>query len=262
VSDSAGVSLGRGGILAQLGLTTAIDPPTASGSATVVAELCVPGTEVRRTSVIATWADILTGAVAGTAIDPRIPLTLDLEVQLLRPILAGTSLRLEAQPVKVGRTVILCRCRVLDAASDGEVARCFVSFIASPNPAHVWGEGGFPALGHLGGRLEVPLAERIGSRIVQPGTAEVPHRPDGLNASGAIQGGLVAFGAEEAVRTAIDRPTVVDSLVLRYLRPFEIGPAVCVSELVGRGGDRAVVELTDAGSGKLGAVATVRLLAL
>jgi acyl-coenzyme A thioesterase PaaI-like protein len=252
--------LGARSILSELGLTTRVGEGAAEGSVTVVPEMCVTATRVLRTSVIATWADILTGAVAGMAMEPRIPLTLDLEVQLLQPIVDGRELRLEAEPVKIGRTVTLAQVAVR-AASTGELlARSYVSFIASPNPDHVWPSGRFPELAHLGKRLAVPLAERIGSRIVEPGTAEVPYRGDGLNASGAIQGGIVCFGAEEAARSAAEAAgaqTVVEHLVLRYLRPFSIGPAVCVAELTG---ERAVVELTDAGSGKLGALATMRLL--
>ena len=256
MSDSA--PLARDSIVAQLGLRTTVDGGTARGQAEVVEELCIPGTGLLRTSVLATWADVLTGAVAGIAIDPKIPLTADLEVHLRRPLPIGTAVVVDARPVKLGRTVLLVEADVRDATTDEPVAVAVVSFIASPNPEHVWADG-FPQLGHLGGRLSVPLAERIGSRIVAPGTAEVPHRPDGLNASGAIQGGLVAFGAEEAAGSTRAEPSVVQSLVLRYLRPFSVGPAVAVAEPLGD--DLVVVRMTDAGTGKPGALATVRLAA-
>ena len=45
-------------------------------------------------------------------------------------------------------------------------------------------------------------------------------------------------------------------LNLRYLRPFSVGPARATAT---RQGPLVVVDLEDAGSGKLGAVATVRL---
>ena len=246
---------GKGSILAELGLRTAVDGPTAHGVAEVVDELCLPGTSALRTSVLATWADILTGAVAGVAIDPRIPLTLDLEVQLQRPVPAGIEIRVDAEAVKVGRRVILTEARFCDAASGEPFGLALVSFIASPNPEHVF-EGGFPKLTHLGGRLDVALAERVGGTLVEAGTFDLPRRPDGLNASGAIQGGLVALGAEEAVRSALGTPAVPTSLTVRYLRPFAIGPARCVAEVRD---DLAVVRLTDLGTGKLGAMATMRL---
>ncbi|MCK9927475.1 hypothetical protein MXD62_09875, partial [Frankia sp. Mgl5] len=60
-------------------------------------------------------------------------------------------------------------------------------------------------------RLPVPLAERVGSVVVAPGTVEVPRRADGLNAGGAIQGGLVAFAAEEAATSSTQGPTALTS---------------------------------------------------
>jgi len=74
-----------------------------------VAEACVPGTSILRTSVIGTWADVIAGIIAGYAINPRIPLTLDLEVHILKPARVGTRIRSEATPVKVGRTVTVVR---------------------------------------------------------------------------------------------------------------------------------------------------------
>jgi acyl-coenzyme A thioesterase PaaI-like protein len=85
---------------------------------------------------------------------------------------------------------------------------------------------------------------------------ELPHLPDGLNASGAIQGGLVAVAVEEAVGSLAGPEARVGMLNLRYLRPFSVGPARATAT---RQGPLVVVDLEDAGSGKLGAVATVRL---
>jgi acyl-coenzyme A thioesterase PaaI-like protein len=242
-------------IIAELGLRTAADGPVVRGAAEVVPELCVPGASMLRTSVFATWADVVTGYVAGRSMDPRIPLTLDLEVQLHGRAVAGDRVVCEASALKVGRTVVVCEARFHDDASGALLAIALGSFIASPDPTHVF-PGGFPCVDQMmTGRLVEPLAERIGRRTIAPGTVDVPHRPDGLNASGAIQGGLVAFGAEEAVMSLVDHAVVIESMNVRYLRPFSIGPARAVAEDLG---DLAVVHLTDMGAGKLSAVATVR----
>ena len=254
MSDSVPVA-GQSNIVAELGLRTTLQGETTHGVARVVDEACVPGTSTLRTSVLATWADIVTGAVAGTSIDPRIPLTLDLEVQLHRLVPSGVELRLEAEPVKVGRRIILTEVRICDAASDETFGMALVSFVASPNPEHVF-EGGFPKLANLEGRLAVPLAERIGGTVVEPGTFDLPRRPDGQNASGGIQGGIIVFGAEEAARSLFDTPSVATSLTVRYLRPFTNGPARCVAEVHG---SLAVVRLTDLVTGKIGAFVTMRL---
>jgi acyl-coenzyme A thioesterase PaaI-like protein len=239
----------------ELGLRTVIDGDTVRGSAEIVPEICVPGTDTVRTSVLATWADVVAGMVAGYAVNPRIPLTLDLEVQLQGPARAGTRIVVVANAIKVGRTVVVCEAQFNDEQTGKPIALSLASFMASPDPSHVF-EGGFPVIAPTDQRLTMPLAERIGSRVLEPGTAEVPWREDGLNASGAIQGGLVAFAAEAAAMSLVDYPTVVHALNLRYLRPFTTGPATAVAT---GDGVMSLVRLTDSGTGKPGAVATVRL---
>jgi len=247
--------LGRSTIIAELGLHTAADGPVVRGRVAIVPEVCAPGTTMVRTSVLATWADIVTGFVAGQTVNPRVPLTLDLEVQLQSGAHAGDRVVVDATAVKVGRTVIVCEARFVDELAGTPVAVAHASFIASPDPDHVFA-GGFPGPTMLGGRLTVPLAERIGARTIAPGCVEVPHRPDGLNASGGIQGGLVAFAAEEAVLSLAADASVLEALNVRYLRQFSVGPAQAVAE---RHDGMAIVHLTDAGAGRLCAIASARL---
>jgi acyl-coenzyme A thioesterase PaaI-like protein len=239
----------------ELGLRTAIDGDTVVGYAEIVPEACAAGTDTVLTSVLATWADVAAGTVAGHAVNPRIPLTLDLEVQLQGAARSGTRIVVVASAVKVGRTVVVCEATFHDEQSGQPIALALASFIASPDPSHVF-DGGFPLIAPSDQRLTMPLGERIGSRVLAPGTAEVPWRPDGLNASGAIQGGLVAFAAEAAAMSLVDRPSIVHALNVRYMRPFTTGPATAVAT---GNGVMSLVRLTDSGTGKLGAVATVRL---
>lgn len=240
--------------VAELGLRTVADGPAIQGHTEVVPELCVPETSILRTSVLAIWADILTGYVAGQALNPRIPVTLDLEVQLHRSARLGDRIRADAIALKAGRTVVVCETRFRNETSGELVALAHVSFVASPDPQHVF-PNGFPSLARLDGRLSTPLADRIGLRTVAPGTAELPRRPGGLNAVGAIQGGLVAVVAEQSAMSLVARPSVIAAFNLRYLRGVAIGPARAVAE---EHGDFAVVHVTDAGSGKLCVVATAR----
>ena len=104
--------------------------------------------------------------------------------------------------------------------------------------------------------LQVPLAERLQRRILEPGVVEMPRLPDGLNATGAIQGGLVAFAAEEAALSQVEGPAVVDALTVRYLRAFSVGPLRASAR---EQNGVFEIDLTDTGTGKLGAVATARL---
>lgn len=242
-------------IVAELGLRVEVAGADRHGFAEIVPAMCVPGTSLARTSVLATFADVIAGTVAGQAVHPRIPLTLDLELQLHGPVRAGDRLELVSTPVKTGRTVTVCETTFRNTRTGDLTATSFASFIASPNPAHVFADG-FPRVLHVPDPLRVPLAERIGSARLAPGTAEVPKRPDGLNASGAIQGGIVAFAAEEAVLSLLDHPTALSSLTVRYLRPVSTGPGRATAEVHGRA---ATVRIVDAGTGKLCTLATARL---
>ncbi|MEX5712976.1 hotdog domain-containing protein [Parafrankia sp. FMc6] len=242
--------------MSELGLRVAADGLEMHGRAEVVSQMCVPGSSTLRTSVFATWADVLSGAVAGQALNPRIPLTLDLEVQLHDGARQGDQIAAVATAVKIGRTVLVCETRFRNERTGALAALAYVSFIASPDPRHVFPDG-FPSLAHISGQLTEPLAERIGSRTVAPGTVEVPRRPDGLNASGAIQGGIVAFAAEEAGISLVGRSVVAEALTVRYLRPIMIGPGRATAEVHG---SLAVVRIADAGAGKLTTLATARLV--
>jgi acyl-coenzyme A thioesterase PaaI-like protein len=241
-------------ILAELGLSMELQGLPLRGHADVFPELCRPGTDTLRSGVLGTWADLVTGTVAAETMDPRIALTLDLEVQVLGHASSGSRVLVEAAPVKVGRSVTVCTARFHDEASGAPIAMAYASFMASPNAAHEWADG-FSRMS-LDGRLTVPLAERLQLRSPGSGVVELPHLPDGLNASGAIQGGLVAVAVEEAALSLAAPGERVGMLNLRYLRPFSVGPARATAT---RHGPLVVVELEDAGSGKLGAVATVRI---
>jgi acyl-coenzyme A thioesterase PaaI-like protein len=241
-------------ILVELGLFVEQEGLPLVGHGDVFPEICVPGTDVLRSGVIAAWADLVTGTVAAETMDPRIALTLDLELQVLAPAVVGSRVLVEAVPVKVGRSVTVCRAEFRDAASGATVAVAFASFMASPDPGHVWDEG-FSRM-QLDGRLTEPLAARMQLRWPAPGVLELPHLPEGLNASGAIQGGLVAVAVEEAARSVAGADATIAMLNLRYLRPFTVGPARATAT---RDGHLVLVELHDGGAGKLGALATVRL---
>jgi acyl-coenzyme A thioesterase PaaI-like protein len=242
-------------IIGELGLNYARSGDVVSGRAECVAEAVVPGTQTLRTSVIATWADVIAGAIAGHAIDPRIPLTLDLEVQLLGSATVGDQIVGESVAVKIGRTVVVCEASFRQESATDPFAIAIASFIASPNPEHVF-EGGFPDFTGIPGRLSAPFAERAGLRVIEPGVAEVPRREDGLNGTGAIQGGILSLAAEQAALSLSPEPAVAVGLNMRYLRQFSIGP--CRAEATGdaRG---SIVRLVDEGTGKVGAIATVRL---
>jgi len=91
---------------------------------------------------------------------------------------------------------------------------------------------------------------------------DIDHRVK--NPRGALQGGLVATLVDVvAGRAVVDtgrRETVATAdLTIHYLRGITVGPALAAAKVVRRGRTLAVVtvDVTDAGSGDLCAVATV-----
>jgi acyl-coenzyme A thioesterase PaaI-like protein len=243
-------------IISELGLVTEVHGDRLRGRARIGPEVLAPGTGALRTSVIATWADVLAGLLSTLTIRPSIPLTLDLEVQVHRPATSGRDVLGEATVVKAGRTIVVCEVRFHEDGDVAPFAIAHTSFMASPNPDHLQPDAGFDLAMQVPQRLSTPLAERAEVRVLAPGRVEMPKRPDGLNAAGAIQGGLVALAAEEAAASGAGRPAQLSSLALRYLRPFAVGPAVAEAEAFD---DLCIVRVTDGGTGKLGALATARL---
>lgn len=242
-------------VVAELGLVVHDHRDPVRGDGVVVAEACVPGTDEVRTSVLTTWADVIAGGVAGVAIEPRIPLTLDLEVQVAEPPRVGQRVRAVGTLVRAGRSVVVTRCRFTEADSGALLAQAVSAFVPSPDPAAVFPDG-FPLAQDWNRRLRIPLAERVGAMVTGPGVVEVPRRPDGLNAVGAMQGGVMAVAMEEAARSLGGGTGALASMNVRYLRPVMEGPARAVA--VGDG-PVAVVELTDAATGKLCGLATTRV---
>src|SRR6185437_2009105 len=78
-------------IIIELGLDVVSAGEVVSARAEVIPETCTPDGSVLRTSVLATWADVIMGTAAGWAIGPRIPLTGDLEVHLLGAARPGST---------------------------------------------------------------------------------------------------------------------------------------------------------------------------
>src|SRR3546814_14962662 len=96
-------------------------------------------------------------------------------------------------------------------------------------------------MGVAHGRLAVPFAERASCERRGGGSAALLRREDGLNASGPVNGGLLALVAEEAVRDARPGPPLA-SLSLCFLRPVRVGPAVATAPVHGHVPGVAVVD--------------------
>ncbi|HVN51684.1 MAG TPA: hotdog domain-containing protein [Acidimicrobiales bacterium] len=245
-------------IMRDLGFGVAPSGDAMRGSAHVVPEMWVPGTETLRLSILAAWADVVAGHVAIGAFDPGVPVTLDLDVHLHRPPVRVGEVHLSAQAQKSGRSVTVIS---IDISADGDaLGFAHATFMAAPNPSLrmptiVRDEG---LLRPHPPRLEVPFADRAGCERVEAGVASIPMRPDGLNASGTLNGGLLALAVEEAALSAQPGATLA-SLSMRYVRPVRVGPAIARAEVRDGLGDVAV---RDQGrDDRLAVVATTRAFA-
>jgi len=197
------------------------------------------------------------GYIAIGLFDPGVPVTLDLDIHLHRPPEGCEEIRMVARAQKAGRSVSVLSIDVTDG-DGGAVGFAHATFMAAPNPSlrmpTIVRDEGLSAPHPP--RLEVPFAQRAACERVAPGVAAIPMRPDGLNASGTLNGGLLALVVEEAALSADPASAGLASLAMRYAQPVRVGPAVARAEVRGGLGNVAV---RDTGrDDRLAVIATTR----
>jgi acyl-coenzyme A thioesterase PaaI-like protein len=244
-------------IMRDLGFVVVPDTGKMVGSAQVVPEMWVPGTTVLRTSILAAWADMVAGYLAIGLFDPGVPVTLDLDVHVHEPPADRHEVRMSASVEKAGRSVSVLAITI-DDGDGGRIGFAHATFMAAPNPSLrmptvVRDDGLLHAHPPL---LEEPFAARAGCERSARGRATIPLRPDGLNASGTLNGGLLALVVEEAALSASPLASTVSSLWMRFVQPVRLGPAVAVADLHD---DLGNVVVRDTGrDDRLAVIATVR----
>jgi acyl-coenzyme A thioesterase PaaI-like protein len=215
-----------------------------AGTCEVVPELCASGTDQLRSSVLVLWADVICGLLTTAVVQPKLPATLELSMEMFAPATIGSRVDMTGRVVKSGNAVTHAEVEVF---VDGDPAGLgAASFMLSPGVTVQ-----LPSLDELlegfQGRLRAgkPYPERVGCERLEPGRALLPRRPDTINASQTIHGGIVALAIEEAVLSAEPPGTVVSAMALRYVRPARVGPAIAVAD---RFGERWRVDVRDAGA--------------
>ncbi|MCK9902007.1 MULTISPECIES: PaaI family thioesterase [Parafrankia] len=244
-----------GHIILELGFEAARVGDEFHGTAAVVPEMFAPGTSSVRTSILATWADVVAGRTMMGYIAPRVPVTLDLDIHVHRPLRETERIDATGRLVKNGRSVAVIEIDFTGA--DGEsLALGVASFMAAPDPSVLLTPemSREPDVSLPRQRLREPFARRARCEIREPGVAVLPRTDDGLNAARTLNGGLIALAAEEAA-LSLTPGTSLSLLALRYLRPVRTGPAVATATVrsgLGR------VEVRDAGDDRLAVYATTR----
>ena len=240
----------------ELGLAMEAVGDELHGWADVRPTMWAPGTEMVRASVAMTWADALLGLHALKALAPRLTVTLELDAHLFDDVAGLERVHARSRLVKAGQAVIFTTLDFL--ADDGSlIGFGSGSFMAIPDPQ--WTapplEEVLERFGTPRAMLTAPLAARIGCERTERGTAVLPCTPSVHNAAQAINGGMLAVAVEEAALSADPDARWIESMHLRYLRSIRVGPAIARAD-VHYGTGR--VEVLDASTGKVAAIATTR----
>jgi acyl-coenzyme A thioesterase PaaI-like protein len=249
---------GRVGFTSELGLVVRADGDTLTGTAPAAPELCVPeeetpgaastkGAGVLRPSVLLTWADILSGALANEHTLPQVCMTVDLTVRVASPIAAGAEVHAVGRLLKVGRTITFAETTFTVGDDPATVAIALSTFVASPRPqddavSFVRGDGADP--GRTTTAPPEPVTQMLGTRVLASGVVEVPRHPRILNWADTVQGGAVAACAEEAV-LALDAAPVPTELEVRFTGAVRRGPMRATAQMVG---PWVRIEIVDVGS--------------
>jgi acyl-coenzyme A thioesterase PaaI-like protein len=254
MDSEVGNAFRRRHVLQDLGWVVSKDGDNQLGAATVYPEMHVPGTSHLRTSILATWADVLAGYLAMDVLSPRVPVTLELDVHLYEPPPGSGVVNGIGRVLKAGRTVFVAR---IDFSGEGDAPIGFAaaSFVAAPDSTLTISRDGHQRPAPQGKQLHEAFADRAGCQRREPGVAVLSSTDESLNASNTLNGGLIALAVEEAA-LSLSPGKFLSSLALRYLQPVRMGPAVATATMHH---DLAQVEVSDAGNDdRLCVVATAR----
>ena len=242
----------RASFNSEMGFSYRIEEGLGLGWGWHAGDLSVPGTDFPHASAMVTYADTLLGLLSSVATAPRLSLTADLRCQILSAPPLG-PIEMEGRLLKSGRTTTLGKTSFSVHGAALPFAICFGTFVGSPRPVDLQPFdrsrvlSAQPDDGADGVTLTEPFADRVGIRVVDTGVAEVDHRPDVLNSSSSIQGGVLAFVAEVAAQSLATahrgRTFVVDDLDIRYLRAARVGPARAEARLLHGSESGVVVEV-------------------
>ena len=235
-------------VLSALGFDITATEGGRRGIAEISPHMHAPGSRAVRTSILATWVDVAAGHLALDTIVPKVPVTLSLDVHVVDPWREVRAVQADATVVKQGRTVLVVRVDIIDEQRR-PVAVGSATMMASPMPGLTFD----PERAHKDAphnpnvRLEMPFTEHVSCVREERGVASVPLRANAVNASHTLQGGLIGLAAEEAALSLFDdADAAVSSMVLRYLRPVRVGPAVGTAVRMGSFCDVTVRDAGDA----------------
>ena len=241
--------------MGSLGLTIDAVGDELHGRGEVLPTMWSPGTEAIRTSILVTWADVILGLLAVRVVAPRVPITLDIDVHLFQPITGIEPVRAIGRVTKLGSSTQVFSIDFIDD-SHRHLGFGHATFMPSPNPELSIPTGDW-ALKPFSSRrtgLTQPLTDVLECVRTAPGRVVLPNGPHAKNAANTLNGGLLAVAIEEAALSAVEGPSALTSMQLRYLRPVRADAVATASVHDGLGH----VEVRDSVSDALAIVATTR----
>jgi acyl-coenzyme A thioesterase PaaI-like protein len=224
-----------------------------------------------RVGVVGAMIDSAGAVVAIGAATPDWIATADLTYTTVEPVRDGPVI-CSSRLVRAGATIIVIGVEVLDGHGDDapENGRLcgsgLMTFSRIPGSASAVGAvdpfrniGVRTSNAHEHSRLDVPLHDKIGLRVVdaETGVVEIDKHDYVRNSFGTINGGVICMvfegAAEAAARAVGGRPFVVADLAIHYLAQTKAGPARTSCRVLRHDDRHAVCELTlvDAGSDDL-----------
>ena len=248
----------RPNLLSDLGLTVTAVGDELHGTGEVIPAMWVPGSTSLRISILAAWTDTVLGLLAVRAIAPRVPVTLELDVDLVEEIRDVDTVYFVGRSLKVGKSVLVTSIEFHTREGDS-LGVGHSLFMAAPDPgismpAGNWAIDRFAA---RRGSLTEPFADAAGCTRPETGSAMLPCASHLLNSSKTLNGGLLGLVVEEAALSADPNGRPLVSMQLHYLKPVRGGPAIATAIVRRCLGE---VEVRDASTGALAIVATTRSL--
>jgi uncharacterized protein (TIGR00369 family) len=204
--------------------------------------------------VLATLVDSVSGNLAARAASPDRVATADISVRVIAPS-DEDELEAGASVVRRGRRILVVQVRI------GDAAWALATFSVLPRRDETPGPtlppvipGRRAVLGGSGRTLTQWIGDAIGLTTVNAarGEVSVPLTAYSANSFGALQGGLVAFVAEQSGACALGAPAV--ELHAAYLSQCREPPFTATADVIGPGA--AVVRVLD-GDGRLATIANV-----
>lgn len=203
-----------------------------------------------RAGALLTMADTVGGMCAGLAVLPGWVVSTNLMLRT-EPTQHAGPLALDARVLRVGRKAVVTQVEIRDAGQGGALVGDGVLTSAVLEPAG--GPPDFPrpmVLDAPGGPDPVlPVLEFFGIRAHGDSVAlDITDRV--RNPWGILHGGATAVLVDAASAHAIGEGATTADVVMHFLRPGRVGPAVAHASVIGERADGTVVrvEVVDAGA--------------